>query len=354
MINYLFLKASNHLRGHAQIQRPCSGMGIWIRMVNLKKLKTYVGQDLGSFYAHGTNRLLLYSFFFSCFLLECATFWLLYLGPAFVLTYLAFTTVYTLHKAALYTICIIMADMLAHRLVPAWGAYGKRSVGRQWMIWSLGLAVGFFLQRTMVKGLIPAYAPDVIAYFVANPQARLSTLTLLMVLFPYWCLVVVLSLRVALSRQRIQQLSDSLMVIPADKTAQETTPHAGPACMPAGILQMSGDNGNGAIALADITHVTVEDHYCRINYSNGRGLKSTMIRLPLKELLIKLPQAHFLQIHRSHVVNAGHISHLARSGRDHRVVLQGHDVQLPVSRSRFRTLNPTFKRVGISKQASPS
>lgn len=270
MINYRFLMATNHLRDHDQIQKPCNGMKIWIHMVNLKKMKTYLGQNLGDFYAHGTNRLLVYPFFFSFFLLECATFWLLYLGPAFVLKYLAFTTVYTLHKAAVYTICIIMADILAHHGVPSWGAYGKRSVGRQWMIWSLGLAVGFFLQRTMVKGLIPAYAPDVIAYFVANPQARLSTLTLLLVLIPYWCLVVFLTLRVALSRQRIQQISDSLMVVTAGKTAQATTPHAAPASMPDGILQMSGDNGNGAIALADITHVTVEDHYCRINYSNGK------------------------------------------------------------------------------------
>ncbi len=319
---------------------------VWIPMQHLKKIKIYLGQDLGDFYAHSTNRLLLYPFFFSFFLVECATFWLFYLGPGFVVDYMAFTTVYTLHKAAVYTICILVADMLAHHLVPAWGGYEKRSVGRQWLIWSVGLAAGFILQRTMVKSLVPVYAPDVVAYFVAHPQARLSTLTLLLVLIPYWCLVVVLTLRVALSRQRIQRLSNSLMVIPSDEAARGASPAADNVSLPDGILRMSGHNGNGAIALADITHVTVEDHYCRINYSTDNGLKSTMIRLPLKEMLPKLPGAYFLRIHRSHVVNKGHIAGIAKKGRDHKVVLQQFDVELPVSRSRLKDLLPELARAG--------
>lgn len=339
---------THSLKNQDRAQTPCNGMGIWLPMDNLKMIKAYFGQNLGDFYTHSTNRLLLYPFFFSFFLVECATFWLLYLGPGFVLDYMAFITVYTLHKAAVYTIGIIMADMLAHHLVPSWGAYAQRCVDRQWLIWSLGLAAGFVLQRTMVKSLIPVYAPDVVAYFMANPQARLSTLTLLMVLIPYWCAVVFLTLRVALSKQRIQKLSDSLMVIPADGTTRGISSPDEPVNMPTGILQMSGDNGNGAIALADITHVSVEDHYCRINYANGDRLKSEMIRLPLKEMLSKLPREHFLQIHRSHVVNAGHISGLTRNGRDHKVVLHGFDLELPVSRSRFKDLHPHLKGAGIS------
>ncbi len=312
-------------------------------MDTLKMMKTYFGQDLGDFYAHATNRLLLYPFFFSFFLVECATFWLLYLGPAFVMDFMAFTTVFTLHKAGVYAICILMADVLVHHLIPAWGAYEKRSVGRQWLIWSLGLAAGFVLQRTMVKSLIPVYAPEVVTYFMANPQARLGTLTLLMILIPYWFVVVFLTLRVAQSRQRIQQVSDSLLVIPADKAAQGVLPAASAVNLPAGILQMSGENGSGAIALADITHVTVEDHYCRINYATGDRLKSEMIRLPLKKMLSKLPREHFLQIHRSHVVNAGHISGLTRNGRDYKVVLHDFDLELPVSRSRFKALGPILR-----------
>ena len=340
--------SSHSLRNQDRVQTTCSGMGSWVPMNNLKVIKAYFGQELGDFYTHSTNRLLLYPFFFSFFLVECATFWMLYLGPGFVLDYMAFITVYTLHKAAVYTLGIFGVDFLVHHLAPSWGAYGKRRVGRQWLIWSIGLAAGFILQRTMVKSLIPVYAPDVVAYFMAHPQARLSSLTLLMVLIPYWFVVVLLTLRVALSKQRIQKLSDSLMIIPADQTDQKISPSAAAVNMPAGILRMSGDNGSEAIALADITHVSVEDHYCRINYATGDRLKSEMIRLPLKEMLSKLPREHFLQIHRSHVVNAGHISGLTRNGRDHKVVLHGFDLELPVSRSRFKDLHPHLKGAGIS------
>lgn len=323
-------------------------MGNWISMDALKMLKTYFAQDLGLFYAHATNRMLVYPFFFSFFLVECATFWLLYLGPGFVLDFLAFTTVYTLHKAGVYTIGIVMADMAVHHLKPSWGAYEKRTVGRQWLIWSIGLAVGFVLQRTMVRSLVPVYAPEVVAYFVANPLARLSTLTMLMILIPYWLVVVYMTLRVVLSKQRIQRLADSL-VVPAEKRPTEEMPSdAEEKVSPVGLLRLDGSNGIGAIALTDITHVTVEDHYCRVNYATSNGLKSEMIRLPLKHMLRKLPENHFVHIHRSHVVNTEHISRLSRSGRDHKVVLEDYGVELPVSRSRFKTLNPKLKQAGIS------
>ncbi len=87
-------------------------------MDHLKTLKNYLSQNLRDFHQHPTNRLLLYSFIFSFFLVECATFWLFYQGPAFVLDYMAFTTVFTLHKVAVYTICIFIADTLAHTTLP--------------------------------------------------------------------------------------------------------------------------------------------------------------------------------------------------------------------------------------------
>ena len=113
---------------------------------------------------------------------------------------------------------------------------------------------------------------------------------------------------------------------------------------------MDNGSGNGAIALSDITHVTVEDHYCRISYTIGNGLRSKMIRLPLKELLRKLPNAHFLRIHRSHVVNRKHVSRLMKKGRDYKIVLQRWNVELPVSRSRFRDLHPRLKSAGSSNE----
>ncbi len=313
-------------------------------------LKRYFRQNLGDFYSHSANRLLLYPFIFSFFLVECTTFWLFYLGSSFVRAHMAFVTVYSLHKAAVYTLSIFTADFLAHHMVPSLGGYKDRTVGRQWLIWSLGLAAGFVLQRTMVKSLVPVYAPEVIDYFRARPQLRLSTGTLLMVLLPYWIAVVFVTLQVVLSKQRIRQLADSLTVIPDGQPTTETPSLDQPNSQPAGLLNWGGANGGPAIALADITHVTVEDHYCRVNYAAGNGLKSEMIRLPLREMLRKLPEDHFLHIHRSHVVNAGHIARVSRSGRDCKVVLKFYDVKLPISRSRTKALLPRLKSAGSRNQ----
>lgn len=310
-----------------------------------KRISRYWKQPLGAYYRHPANRLLLYPFIFSFFLIECGTFWVFYQGVSFVVDYMAFTTVYTLHKALVYTVSIFVADLLANLWMSPWGAYEKRTVGRQWLIWSLGLAVGFVLQRTMVRSLIYVYAPEVIEYFVARPQMRLSAVTLLMALIPYWVVMVAATLQVILSRQRTLQVAESLQVLPAEHPVDGRPPADLRESIPAGLLSLGngGGTGNGAIALADITHVTVEDHYCRICYASDAGPKSEMVRLPLKEMMRKLPPAHFLRIHRSHVVNVRHISKVARKGRDRRLVLHPHGEQLPVSRSRFKALSLHLK-----------
>ncbi len=303
-------------------------------------LKNYLRQDLGAFYGHAANRLMLYPFIFSFFMVECASFWLLYLGPAFVLDFMAFTTVYTLHKAGVYAVSILATDIAAHHLIPSKGNYHQRTIGRQWLIWSLGLVIGFVLQQTMIRSLIVLYAPEVVDYLNAHPGARLGTTTILLILIPYWIVVVFLTLQVALSKQRIQKQADAILVLPGETTGKPGSSAGRAAGLPRGRLRVDGESGNGnsTISLADITHVTVEDHYCRINYTSGDSLKSTLVRLPLKQMLSKLPREHFMQIHRSHVVNRGYVRRLAKSGRDHKLGLQHVDMALPVSRSRLRTL----------------
>ncbi len=309
-----------------------------------QQIKKYFGEDLGTFYVHTPNRLMLYPFIFSSFLVECPSFWLIYLGDTFCLDNMAFITVYSLHKAVVYAICIFGADALFNRLFPSWGGYHRRTVFKQWVIWTLGLLVGFFLQRTMVKSLIILYAPDIISYFTAHPEKRLSAATLLAFLLPYWFFVVFVTLWITASKQRNEQKKDSraarlranIVKISAGSTAGDP---------PNGCLFLKGENGSGRIDLKKITHITVEDHYCRINYAVGRRLKFETVRLSLKEILPQLPREYFLQIHRSHVVNVGHIERLAKKGRDHNVVLQRTHLELPVSRSRFKELPPRLKAI---------
>ncbi len=314
------------------------------------RIRNYFAGDLGDFYSLAVNRLTLYPFIFTCFLVECTTFWIIYLGKSFFFNYMSFVMIYSLHKAAIYSLCIFAADTAAHFLVPTWGTFKKRCVGKQWLIWTIGLLVGFILQRTMVTGLIIHYVPEVISYFTTHPQARLSNLELLLYLTPYWCLVMFIAMRIALSKQQIIDQARSLMVLPdgqkrvSPEPLRVNQPEECKKGLLEGSLNWENENGSVSVPLANITHITVEDHYCRVNYSTGNGLKSKMIRLPLKEMLLKLPQDYFIKIHRSHVVNSDHVSRLKKKGRDHKVVLRNVGVELPLSRSRFKNLAPHLSR----------
>lgn len=314
-------------------------------MGKLAIMRKYFDQELGEFYGHAINRLMLYPFLFSFFLIECIAFWLVWQGPSFLLNYMAFTIVYSLHKAIVYTSCTLGADLIAHFLFYSWGAYHLRKVGKQWIIWSMGLSVGFYLQQIMVNKLIILYAPNVVLYFRAHPDERVSVLTMLLVLTPYWCSVLFITMWVAISKQRIQKVSDSLFVTQKEKerNINENVSTDRSATLVDGILNFQENNGDTAIAFADITHVTVEDHYCNINYVNNSGINNKMIRLPLKEMMLKLPTDHFLRIHRSHVVNVSHISHLNKCGRDYKIILHNQQTELPISRSRFKHLLPLLK-----------
>jgi DNA-binding LytR/AlgR family response regulator len=315
-----------------------------------QRIRRYFAGNLGDFYSQAVNRLTLYPVIFTFFLAECSTFWLIYLGKSFFLNYMSFVMIYSLHKAAVYSLCIFAADTTVHYLVPHWGTFEKRSVGKQWFIWTMGLLVGFIIQRTTVNSLIIHYAPEVISYFIARPEARLSNLKLLLYLTPYWCFVMFVTIQIARSKQRIQDQARSLMILPGNQKNASTEslmvgePEKRNNRLPEGNLNWENESGGVSIPLADITHITVEDHYCRINYSISNGLKNTMIRLPLKEMLLKLPQDHFIKIHRSHVVNIIHVLRLKKEGRDNKVVIRNTGVELPVSRSRFKDISPRLSR----------
>lgn len=308
------------------------------------RIRHYFAGNLGNFYSKAVNRSTLYPVIFTCFLAECTTFWLIYLGKSFFFNYMSFVMIYSLHKAAVYSFCIFAADTATHYFISPWGAFNKRCVGKQWIIWTIGLIVGFIIQRTMVNGLIIHYAPEVIDYFIVHPEVRLSHFQLLLYLTPYWCFVMFITMRIALAKQRIQDQAGSLMVLPEKhRNATPDSLLANPVeknkkGLPEGRLNWSNETGDTSILLANITHITVEDHYCRINYSAGSSFKSKMIRLPLKEMLLKLPQDHFIKIHRSHVVNKAYVLNLKKKGRDHKIVMKDAGVELPVSRSRFKDL----------------
>jgi DNA-binding LytR/AlgR family response regulator len=89
------------------------------------------------------------------------------------------------------------------------------------------------------------------------------------------------------------------------------------------------------ISVDEIDFLRSDEKYTLVAY-RGEGGKpgEALIRMALKELVDQLDAAHFVQVHRSVVVNRRSISHVTRTVNETaQVHLKGRDEVLPVSRS---------------------
>jgi DNA-binding LytR/AlgR family response regulator len=89
------------------------------------------------------------------------------------------------------------------------------------------------------------------------------------------------------------------------------------------------------IAVDEIDFLRSEDKYTLVAWRGDAGKPGeALIRTPLKDLLEQLDAAHFVQVHRSVVVNLRAISHVTRGPNETaNIHLKGRDELLPVSRS---------------------
>ncbi|QSX79425.1 LytR/AlgR family response regulator transcription factor [Agrilutibacter solisilvae] len=89
------------------------------------------------------------------------------------------------------------------------------------------------------------------------------------------------------------------------------------------------------IAVEDIDYLRSDEKYTLIAWRGDGGKPGqALIRTPLKELVAQLDPAHFVQVHRSAVVNLRAISHVTRGANETaHVHLRSREEVLPVSRS---------------------
>lgn len=89
------------------------------------------------------------------------------------------------------------------------------------------------------------------------------------------------------------------------------------------------------IAVDEIEYLRSDEKYSLVAWRGDGGRPGeALIRTPLKELLAQLDPAHFMQVHRSVVVNLRSISHVIRGENETADVhLKGRKEVLPVSRS---------------------
>ncbi|MEW5910972.1 MAG: LytTR family DNA-binding domain-containing protein [Thermodesulfobacteriota bacterium] len=304
-----------------------------------RMVREYLAAPLGAVFSDGHNRLLFYLVLAGLFFLEGLLAWIVYRGPVFLLDRMAFTTVFSLHKALIYALCLWGVDALARCLPRQWGAWRRRTVGKQWLIWGGGFLLGFALHRTLGLCLVYFYAPEVMGFFLAFPQARPDTVTILLYALPSWFAAVFLTLQLARGRQLKPQVI-------AEAPAQELSPRATqPAAAPPaqGRLELGLGATPARLPFSRITHVSVEDHYCRVFFTRGEDLGNVLVRLALKDLLPRLPVASFLQIHRSHLVNLNHAWGIGQKGRTRYLRLGQFGLELPISRHRLSQVQPRLQ-----------
>lgn len=96
-----------------------------------------------------------------------------------------------------------------------------------------------------------------------------------------------------------------------------------------------------------ITHITVEDHNCRIHFQDQGRLYNVLLCALLKGLLDQLPSDTFVQIHRSHLVNLGHMARLKKSGRQYCLGLSLAVGEMPISRNRWAGICRRLPRLPV-------
>lgn len=89
------------------------------------------------------------------------------------------------------------------------------------------------------------------------------------------------------------------------------------------------------IPIDDVDFLRSDEKYTLVAWRDDAGQpREAVIRTPLKELVSQLDPAHFVQVHRSVVVNLRSIVHVTRNENDTADIrLKGRDETLPVSRS---------------------
>ena len=89
--------------------------------------------------------------------------------------------------------------------------------------------------------------------------------------------------------------------------------------------------------------MTIEEHYSRIFIREGQEYREVQVRLSLKEALAQLPDGLFIQTHRSHLVNLGHVSRIQRPARSYELTIGEGRYRLPVSRHRIAQVLPSLQ-----------
>ncbi|MCG8686316.1 MAG: LytTR family transcriptional regulator [Desulfobacterales bacterium] len=265
---------------------------------------------------------------------------LILLGPALVYEHLAYVAAKALHTTLIFTLCLAAVDIALNRVGPQKLGYSQRTAGRQWLVMLAAFVLAFTLFRTYYIPLLDIYAPWVVDHYQEFPEDRLDLAVEFFYYVLGWLITAGLVIQFALRSQRLAS--------EAKQTESAGNPEHPAHQTQSGCFVHASANQNLKIPFSQISHVSVEDHYCRLTYKNGGKLASHVLRMPLNQLEKELPKEQFARIHRSHLVNLRHVMGWRMVRQQRRLVME-HGVQLPISRHRMAELKPILKRLKLPR-----
>jgi DNA-binding LytR/AlgR family response regulator len=300
-------------------------------------------RSLGSFYSQPSNRLLCYLIMASAYIICTYASITVLKGPNWLLAHLDFSSAFGIHAALIYAGGYLAVDFLADRLGTGAYIYQRRTVASQWLVMFAGFLLAYAVHRATYLTILDFYAPWVVYHFEVNPEQR-RTIAFELLYFSAWWLPKALAITwLPLYLQKKVQQSGAKQKRSREEALAGSIDQT---CPPVFAHEVNGESIK--IAHAQITHVSSEDHYCRIHHQTSHGVKHHLLRLTLKQLLEELKEGNFFRIHRSHLVNLEHALGW-KSERHKRFMVLEHGTVLPISRGRMAELKPMLERLKLPK-----
>jgi hypothetical protein len=302
----------------------------------------YWKRSLGPFYSNFFHRLLCYLLMAMAYIIYTFLFAFLLHNRFWTLSNLTFVSAYALHVASLYTACYFAADFVADRLGLKTYKYHERTAARQWLVMLIGFVLAFTIHRSTYDSVVSLYEPYIVLYFNTYPEMRRGFAAEFLLYLLCWTPIAFTIIRISLKNQKDQAVATIEKQIP-NESKPSINNEAGVSTL---VHQAEGKTT--IIDQAKVTHVSVEDHYCRIHFLNGHDVSNVLQRLTLKQLQAEFNGVGFVKIHRSHMVNLDHALGWKIEKHKHYMVME-HGVELPISRSRMAELKPDLKRLRLPK-----